>query len=65
MKTKPAIRLLGMQTSIGSLGLVEAERFLTALPRDCFHCTKWGWHGLLPINLTELARTANCCSNKV
>ena len=46
MKTDAEIRLQGMQASIGSLGLVEAERFLTALSRDCFDYTEWRRHAL-------------------
>jgi hypothetical protein len=40
-------------------------RFLTALSRDHFDYTEWRRHGLLPMDLTELANAANCCSNKV
>lgn len=64
MKTDAEIRLQGMQALIGSLGLVEAERFLTALSRDRFDYTDWRRHGLQPMELTELANAANRCSSE-
>ncbi|OGT11193.1 MAG: hypothetical protein A3J49_03485 [Gallionellales bacterium RIFCSPHIGHO2_02_FULL_57_16] len=62
MKTDAEIRLQGMQALIGSLGLVEAERFLTSLSRDRFDYTKWRRHGLPHLDVEELAREANRCS---
>jgi hypothetical protein len=64
MKTDAEIRLQGMQALIGSLGLVEAERFLTALSRDRFDYTDWRRHGLPSFNLTELADMANRYSSE-
>jgi len=59
MKTDAEIRLQGMQALIGSLGLVETERFLTALSRDRFDYTDWRRHGLPRMDLTTLADAAN------
>ena len=64
MKTDAEIRLQGMQALIGSLGLVEAERFLTALSRDRFDYTEWRQHGLPRMQLAELAAEANRCAEK-
>jgi hypothetical protein len=63
MKTDAEIRLQGMQALIGSLGLVEAERFLMALSRDRFDYTEWRRHGLPRADLAELARKANRSAN--
>jgi len=65
MKTDAEIRLQGMQALIVSLGLVEAERFLTALSRDRFDYTDWRRHGLPRMHLTELAEAANRSSESV
>ena len=59
MKTDAEIRLQGMQALIGSLGLVEAERFLMALSRDRFDYTEWRRLGLPHIDLADLAHEAN------
>jgi hypothetical protein len=59
MKTDAEIRLQGMQALIGSLGLVEAERFLMVVSRDRFDYTEWRRHGLPCIDLADLAREAN------
>lgn len=64
MKTDAEIRLQGMQALIGSLGLVEAERFLTAISRDRFDYTDWRRHGLPHMDLAELADEANRYSSK-
>jgi hypothetical protein len=62
MKTDAEIRLQGMQALIGSLGLVEAERFLTALSRDRFDYTEWRRDGLPLMDVDELANAANRCA---
>ncbi len=64
MKTDAEIRLQGMQALIGSLGLVEAERFLTVLSRDRFDYTDWRRHGLLRMDLEKLAGEANRCGRE-
>lgn len=64
MKTDAEIRLQGMQALIGSLGLVEAERFLTALSRDRFDYTEWRRHGLPHLDLAELAGKSNRCAQE-
>jgi hypothetical protein len=65
MKTDTEIRREGMQALIGSLGLVEAERFVTALSRDRFDYTEWRQHGLPRMQLLELVNEANQCSERV
>lgn len=62
MKTDAEIRMQGMQALIGSLGLVEAERFLTALSRDRFDYTEWRREGLPQLGIDELAQAANRCA---
>ncbi len=62
MKTDAEIRMQGMQALIGSLGLVEAERFLTALSRDRFDYTEWRRDGLPQLDIEELAHEANRCA---
>lgn len=62
MKTDAEIRMQGMQALIGSLGLVEAERFLTALSRDRFDYTEWRRDGLPQLSIDELAQAANLCA---
>jgi hypothetical protein len=64
MKTDAEIRLQGMRALIGSLGLIEAERFLTALSRDRFDYTEWRRQGLPQMDLAELAREANSLADK-
>lgn len=63
MKTDAEIRLQGMRALIGSLGLVEAERFLTALSRDRFDYTRWRRHRLPQLDLSELANAENRLAN--
>nr|VFK13773.1 MAG: hypothetical protein BECKFM1743B_GA0114221_102937 [Candidatus Kentron sp. FM] len=49
----------GMRALIGTLGLVEAERFLAAVSRDGFDYTEWRRHGLPRMDVDELANAAN------
>ncbi|MCX8086354.1 MAG: hypothetical protein N3C63_05555 [Rhodocyclaceae bacterium] len=62
MKTDAEIRQQGMQALIGSLGLVEAERFLAVLSRERFDYTEWRREGLPRTELSRLAETANRAS---
>lgn len=59
MKTDAEIRMTGMQALIGSLGLVEAERFLIAVSRERLNYTEWRRCGLPTLSLEELAAAAN------
>ena len=59
MKTDAEIRVAGMNALIGTLGLVEAERFLMAVSRERFDYTEWRRHGLPELSLGELCRLAN------
>jgi len=49
----------GMQALIGSLGLIEAERFLMAVNRDKFNYTEWRRTGLPNMSIEEIAAEAN------
>lgn len=62
MKTDAEIRQQGMQALIGSLGLIEAERFLAVMSRERFDYTEWRKQGLPPTNLSQLAELANRAS---
>lgn len=59
MKTESEIRMQGMQALIGSLGLIEAERFLMAVNRDKFNYTEWRRTGLPNMSIEEIAAEAN------
>lgn len=59
MKTETGIRMEGMRALIGTLGLVEAERFLIAISRDRFDYTEWRRHGLSPLSVEKFALSAN------
>ena len=59
MKTETEIRMEGMRALIGSLGLVEAERFLIAVSRDRFDYTEWRRHGLSQMSVEQFALAAN------
>jgi len=59
MRTDAEIRMQGMQALIGSLGLIEAERFLMALSQDQFDYTQWRQTGLPTLDVEQLAQAAN------
>lgn len=59
MKTEAEILMAGMQALIGSLGLVEAERFMVAVSRDRLNYTEWRRNGLPTMSLDTLAQAAN------
>ena len=59
MRTEAEIRTMGMQALIAALGLVEAERFIAALPRDKFDYTQWRRTGLPDTDIETLAEQAN------
>lgn len=59
MKTETEIRMEGMRALIGTLGLVEAERFLIAVSRDRFDYTEWRRHGLSQLSVEQFALAAN------
>ena len=59
MSTEAEIRVKGMQTLIGALGLVDAERFMAANSRDRFNYTEWRRLGLPNMGLQELAAASN------
>lgn len=54
----------GMQALIGSLGLIEAERFLIAVNQDKFNYTEWRRTGLPDMSLEEIAAQANHLSKQ-
>lgn len=59
MKTDAEIRLQGMQALIGSLGLIEAERFLIAVNLDKFNYTEWRRTGLPDLSIDQIAAQAD------
>lgn len=65
MKTETEIRMEGMRALIGSLGLVEAERFLIAVSRDRFNYTEWRRHGLSQLSVEQFALAANKMSEQL
>lgn len=59
MKTETEIRMEGMRALIGTLGLIEAERFLIAVSRDRFDYTEWRRHNLNQLSVEQFALAAN------
>jgi hypothetical protein len=59
MKTESEIRMQGMQALIGSLGLIEAERFLIAINQDKFNYTEWRRTGLPDLSIEQIAAQAD------
>jgi len=59
MKTESEIRMQGMQALIGSLGLIEAERFLISVNQEKFNYTEWHRHGLPDLSIEQIAAAAN------
>jgi hypothetical protein len=59
MRTDSEIRVQGMQALIGSLGLVEAERFLMAVNLEKFNYTEWRRTGLPDMGIEEIAAKAD------
>ena len=59
MKTESEIRMQGMQALIGSLGLIETERFLIAVNQDKFNYTEWRRSGLPEMSIEQIAAAAN------
>lgn len=59
MRTESEIRMQGMQALIGSLGLIETERFLIAINQDKFNYTEWRHTGLPEMSVEQIAAAAN------
>lgn len=59
MKTETEIRMEGMCALIGTLGLIEAERFLIAVSRDRFDYSEWRRHNLSQLSVEQFAIAAN------
>ena len=57
--------MAGMQALIGSLGLVEAERFIAAVSRDKLNYTEWRRNGLPAMSLDALAQAANAVADEL
>ena len=55
----------GMQALIGSLGLIETERFLIAVNQDKFNYTEWRRTGLPDMDIEQIAAAANQLSNQL
>ena len=54
MKTESEIRMRGKQTLIGSLRLIETERFLIAVNQDKFNYTEWRRSGLPEMSIEQM-----------
>lgn len=65
MKTDSEIRMQGMQALIGSLGLIEAERFLISVNQDRFDYTEWRRKGLPEMTIEQIAKEANALSSQI
>ena len=65
MRTESEIRMQGMQALIGSLGLIEAERFLIAVNQDRFDYTEWRRSGLPAMSIEQIAVEANQLSSQL
>ena len=65
MKTESEIRMQGMQALIGSLGLIETERFLIAVNQDKFNYTEWRRTGLPDMSTEQIAAAANQFSSQL
>lgn len=65
MRTESEIRMQGMQALIGSLGLIEAERFLIAINQDKFNYTEWRRNGLPDMSIEEIAAQADQLSKQL
>ena len=65
MRTEAEIRMQGMQALIGSLGLIETERFLIAVNQDIFNYTEWRRTGLPDMDIEQIAAAANQLSNQL
>ena len=59
MKTESEIRMQGMQALIGSLGLIETERFLIAINQEKFNYTEWRRTGLPDLSIEQIAAQAD------
>ena len=65
MKTESEIRMQGMKALIGSLGIIETERFLVAVNQDRFDYTEWRRTGLPDMSIEEIAAAANAYSSQL
>ena len=65
MRTESEIRMQGMQALIGSLGLIETERFLVAVNQDKFNYTEWRRTGLPDMSIEQIAAAANEFSSQL
>ena len=65
MKTESEIRMQGMQALIGSLGLIETERFLIAVNQDKFNYTEWRRTGQPDMSIEQIAAAANQFSSQL
>ena len=65
MKTESEIRMQGMKALIGSLGIIETERFLISVNQDRFDYTEWRRTGLPDMSIEEIAAAANAYSSQL
>lgn len=58
MRTENEIRVSGMKALVHSLGLVDAEKFISLLQRESFDYTEWQknlWSGLTVREISKMA----------
>jgi UDP-glucose 6-dehydrogenase len=59
------IKAKGVEALIGSLGLIEAERFLITVNHDRFDYTEWRRSGLPAMSVEQLAVDADKLSSQL
>ncbi len=58
MRTENEIRVFGMKALVQSLGLVDAEKFISLLQRESFDYTEWQknlWSGMSVREISKIA----------
>ena len=58
MRTDTIIQTEGMQALMASLGLVEAERFITLIQKEPFDYTQWQENLFENMSIEEISRKA-------
>lgn len=58
MRTENEIRVYGMKVLVQSLGLIDAEKFISLLQRESFDYTEWQknlWSGMSVREISKMA----------
>ena len=58
MRTDTEIRVQGLRTLVDTLGIVEAEKFISLILREPFDYTKWQRNLWPDKNVTEISKAA-------